>query len=117
MKLLVTYSGSEAQRFAQQPPPFGADWPEVVGIAETIFVYESEPHEPGHHFYQFLACDAEGNEVGAQEVGRMGAMNRTERILEQRTGQSNRGPGDYGAHRPNCQHNLTIATRRVVESP
>lgn len=59
---------AEAQRFAQEPPPFGADWPDVVGIAETIFVYESQPHEPEPHFYLLLAIDAEGNEVGRKKL-------------------------------------------------
>jgi hypothetical protein len=45
---------------------------EVADIAETILVYESEPHEPGEHLYLLLAYDAEGNEVGRRKVGGWG---------------------------------------------
>jgi hypothetical protein len=69
MKLQATYRGPEAQRFALEPPPCGAGWPEVAYEAETIFVYESEPHEPGAHFYLLLAYDSAGNEVGRKRVG------------------------------------------------
>jgi hypothetical protein len=68
MHLMNAYRGPEAQRFALEPPPYGADWPDVAYEAESIFVYESEPHEPGHHFYQLLAFDIEGNEVGRKQV-------------------------------------------------
>jgi hypothetical protein len=60
MRLLQTYRGPEAQRFALEPPPYGADWPEVAYEAEVIFVHGSEPDEPGPHFYLLLAYDAEG---------------------------------------------------------
>jgi hypothetical protein len=40
--------GAEAQRFAREPPPCGAGWPEVANEADVIFVYAKEPHEPGH---------------------------------------------------------------------
>jgi hypothetical protein len=40
----------------------------VADIAETIFVYESEPHEAGSQFYLLLAYDAEGNEVGRRQI-------------------------------------------------
>jgi hypothetical protein len=73
MRLLATHRGPEAQRFAQEPPPFGAGWPEVVDIAETILVYESEPDEPGAHFYLLLAYDAEGNEVARKRLTGWGA--------------------------------------------
>ena len=71
MHLLKTYVGPEAQRFAQEPPPFGAGWPEVADIAKTIFVYESEPHEPGPQF-QLLASTPEGDEVGRKKMGGCG---------------------------------------------
>jgi hypothetical protein len=41
----------------------------VADIAETIFLYESEPDEPGPDFYLVLAYDAEGNELGRKRVG------------------------------------------------
>jgi hypothetical protein len=63
MRLLATYRGPEAQRFAREPAPYGAGWPEVADSAEAILVYESEPNEPGPHFYQLLAYHAEGNEA------------------------------------------------------
>ena len=72
MRLQATYRGPEAQRFAQEPPPYGAGWPEVAYEAHTIFVYVSEPGEPGHHFVQLLAYDADGNEVGRRQVGGWG---------------------------------------------
>jgi hypothetical protein len=50
-------------------PTYGASWPEVPYEAETIFVYEKEPHEPGAHFHLLLAFDAEGNEVGRNGLG------------------------------------------------
>jgi hypothetical protein len=59
---------AEALSLALEPPPFGAGWPEVVRIAETILVYESEAHEAGPHFYLLLAYDAEGNEVGRKRL-------------------------------------------------
>jgi len=46
MRLQATYRGPDAQRFAQEPPPYGAGWPDVAHEAEVIFVYEKEPHEP-----------------------------------------------------------------------
>jgi hypothetical protein len=49
-------------------PSHGAGWPEVTYEAETIFVYEKEPHEPGAHFYLLLAYDAEANAVGRKRV-------------------------------------------------
>jgi hypothetical protein len=72
MQLQASYRGGEAQRFAQEPAPYGAGWPEVVEIAETILVYESEPDEPGPHFYLLLAYDDEGNEVGRKRLGGWG---------------------------------------------
>jgi hypothetical protein len=68
MRLCAAYRGSEAQRFAHEPAPYGADWPDVADIAETILVYESEPDEPGEHFYLLLAYDAGGNEVGRKRM-------------------------------------------------
>jgi len=67
MRLQATYRGPEAQRFALEPPPYGADWPDVAYEAETIFVYVSEPSDPGHYFVQLLAFDAEGDEVGRKQ--------------------------------------------------
>lgn len=64
VRLLKTYTSPEAQRFALEPLPYGAGWPEVADVAEIIFVYEFEPHEPGAHFYLLLTYNAEGNEVG-----------------------------------------------------
>jgi hypothetical protein len=72
MRLKATSTGPEAQRFAREPAPYGAGWPEVADIAETILVYESEPDEPGAHFYLVLAYDAEGNEVGRKTLGGWG---------------------------------------------
>jgi hypothetical protein len=69
MRLEETYTGAEAQRFALEPPPYGAGWPEVADEAETILVYESEPSDPGHQFVLLLAYDAEGNEVGRKQLG------------------------------------------------
>lgn len=69
MRLQATYRGPEAQRFALEPPPYGADWPEVAYEADVIFVYEKEPHEPGAHFYLLLAYDAARNEIGRKRVG------------------------------------------------
>lgn len=68
MRLLQTYRGADAQRFALEPPPFGAGWPEVAYEAETIFVYEKEANELGEHFYLLLAYDAEQNEVGRKRL-------------------------------------------------
>jgi hypothetical protein len=68
MRLVARYRGPEAQCFAQEPAPYGAGWPEVADIAETIFVYEAGPDEPGEHFYLLLAYDGEGNEVGRKRV-------------------------------------------------
>jgi hypothetical protein len=51
-----------------EPLPYSAGWPDVAYEVDTIFVYESEPHEPGHHFYQLLSFDVEGNEVGRKQV-------------------------------------------------
>ncbi|MFW6116305.1 MAG: hypothetical protein ACOC6F_01130 [bacterium] len=68
MRLQHTYRGPEAQRFALEPPPYGAGWPEVADEAEEIFVYEKEPPEPGAHFYLLLAYDAEQNEIGRKRV-------------------------------------------------
>lgn len=69
MYLLRTNTGPEAQRFALEPLPFGAGWPEVAYEAETIAVCVSEPGEPSHHFLQLLAYDADGNEVGRKNLG------------------------------------------------
>jgi hypothetical protein len=41
----------------------------VADVAKTIFVYESEPHEPGPQFCLVLAYDAEVNEVGRRRLG------------------------------------------------
>jgi hypothetical protein len=68
VRVVQSYEGAEAQRFALEPPPYGAGWPEVAHEVDTIFVYESEPHEPGPHFYQLLAFDVEGNEVGRKQL-------------------------------------------------
>jgi hypothetical protein len=68
MRLVASYAGGEAQRFAREPAPYGAGWPEVADMAHTILVYESEPDEPGEHFYLLLAYDGEGNEVGRKRV-------------------------------------------------
>ncbi|MFW6116860.1 MAG: hypothetical protein ACOC6F_03955, partial [bacterium] len=57
----ATHRGPEAQGSALEPSPYGAGWPEVADEAETSFVYEEEPHEPGAHFYFPLAYVAEGN--------------------------------------------------------
>lgn len=67
MRHTATYQGAEAQRYALEPPPYGAGWPEVAYEADVIFVYEKEPHEPGPFFYQLLAYDADGNEVGRKK--------------------------------------------------
>jgi hypothetical protein len=69
MKHEATYRGAEAQRFAREPPPYGAGWSEVADEAAVIFVYEKEPHEPGVYFVLLLAYDAEGNEVGRKRIG------------------------------------------------
>jgi hypothetical protein len=68
MKLQATHRGPEAQRFAQEPPPFGAGWPGVADIAATILVYEAEPNEPGPRFCLLLAYDAEDSEVGRKRL-------------------------------------------------
>lgn len=68
MQLVHSYAGAEGQRIAQEPPPYGADWPGVAHEAEVIFVYEKEPHEPGDHFYLLLACDAERNDIGRKRL-------------------------------------------------
>lgn len=68
MRLLQTYTGPEARRFALEPPPHGAGWPEVAYEAEVIFVYEKEDNEPGAHFYLLLAYDSEKNEVGRKRL-------------------------------------------------
>jgi hypothetical protein len=68
MRLARTHTGPEAQRFAEEPPPYGAGWPDVADIAETILVHASEPHEPGPHFHLLLAYDGEGNEVGQKTL-------------------------------------------------
>jgi hypothetical protein len=68
MRLLATYTGPEAERFAREPPPCGAGWPEVADMAHTILVYESELNEPGDHFYLLLAYDRDGNELGRKKV-------------------------------------------------
>ncbi len=72
MQLLHSYTGAEAKRFAQEPPPYGAGWPDVAHEAHVIFVYEKEPHEPGDHFYLLLAYDAERNEVWHKRLERWG---------------------------------------------
>jgi len=41
-RVQATYRGPEAQRFAQEPPPYGAGWPDVAHEAEVIFVYEKK---------------------------------------------------------------------------
>ena len=63
MRLQQTYQGSEAQRFALEPPPYGAGWPGVAYDAKTLFVYEKEPYEPGSHFYLLLGYDGKASEV------------------------------------------------------
>jgi hypothetical protein len=68
MRLQATYRGAEAQRFALEPPPYGAGWPEVADEAAVIFVYEKEPYEPGAYFVLLLAYDAEGNEAGRKRI-------------------------------------------------
>lgn len=70
MRLQATYRGPEAQRFAQEPPPYGAGWPEVAYEAKTILVYVSEPSDLGHYFVQLLAYDADGNELRYKRIGR-----------------------------------------------
>ncbi len=40
MRVQATYTGPDAQRFALEAPPYGADWPDVAHGAEVIFVYE-----------------------------------------------------------------------------
>jgi hypothetical protein len=69
MRLMNAYRGPEAQRFAREPPPYGAGWPEVADEARVIFVYIKEPHEPGAYFVLALAYDADGNEVGRKRIG------------------------------------------------
>ena len=67
---IATYRGpEEVQPYALELPPDGADWPEVAYELEVIFVYEKGPQEPGPHFYQLLAYDADGNEVGRKKLG------------------------------------------------
>jgi hypothetical protein len=68
MRLVARYRGPEAQRFAQEPAPYGAGWPAVAEIAEAILVCESEAHEPGEYFCLLLAYDGEGNEVGRKKM-------------------------------------------------
>ena len=75
MRSQATYRGPEGQRFALEPPPYGVGWTEVAYEAQMIFVYVSEPGEPGHHFVQLLAYDADRNEVG-RKSGWVGEMNR-----------------------------------------
>ncbi|MEA3376772.1 MAG: hypothetical protein U9R72_11325 [Chloroflexota bacterium] len=68
LKTLNARTAPEAQRFALEPPPQGADWPEVADDAEVIFVYEKEPHEPGARFYILLGYDAEETAMGWKRV-------------------------------------------------
>jgi hypothetical protein len=72
MKLQATYRDAEAQRFALEPPPYSAGWPDVAFEASIMFVYVSEPSDPGHYFVQLLAFDVEGNEVGRKQLGGFG---------------------------------------------
>ena len=72
MRLQATYRGPEAQRFALEPPPYGAGWQEVADEAHVIFVYAKEPHEPGAYFVLALAYDVDGNEVGRKRIGGYG---------------------------------------------
>jgi hypothetical protein len=69
VRMQATCGGTEAQLCAREPTSYGAGWPEMVGAAQTIFVYESEPHEPRPHFWSLLAYDAEGYEVGPKKLG------------------------------------------------
>jgi len=68
MRHIATYRGAEAQRYALEPRPYGAGWSEVVHEAAVIFVYEKEPRDPGPFFYQLLAYDVDGNEVGRKKL-------------------------------------------------
>jgi len=68
MRLQATYTGPDAQRFAQEPPPYGVDWPDVAHEAEVIFVSEKEPHEPGDHIDLLLAYDGERNGIGRKRL-------------------------------------------------
>jgi hypothetical protein len=36
MRLQAIHGGAEAQRVAHEPPPYGADWPEVAYEADVI---------------------------------------------------------------------------------
>ena len=69
MQHIATYRGAEAQRYALEPPPYGAGWPEAAYEADVVFVYEKESHEPGAFFVFLLANDADENQVERKRLG------------------------------------------------
>jgi len=52
MQHIAAYRGTEAQRYALEPPPYGAGWPEVAYAGDVSFMYEKDPYEPGTFFNQ-----------------------------------------------------------------
>ena len=73
MQLLHSYTGAQARRIPQEPPPYGAGWPEVVDGAAVMFVHKEEkPHEPEAHFYLLLAYDSAAAGVGRKRMGGWG---------------------------------------------
>jgi hypothetical protein len=45
MRLVATHRGAEVQRFAREPPPYGAGWPELAYKAERILVWLLEKEQ------------------------------------------------------------------------
>ena len=68
MYLYATYQGSQAKRFARNPIPTGADWPEIEGQVERILHYASNLDDPGPDHHQLIAFDAQGNEIARKRV-------------------------------------------------
>lgn len=69
MHLQRTYTGPEAQHYALEPPPFGTGLSKLAYEPSTVLVYLAEPSDPGHHFAQLLAPDADRYEAGGEQIG------------------------------------------------
>lgn len=72
--MIRSYAGDpDRYLLAREPALYGTGWPEVAYEASTIFVYVSEPGDPGRYFVRLPAFDAEGNEVGRKQLTGWGA--------------------------------------------
>lgn len=68
MYLYATHDGAAAREFVSRPLPSGGEWCGVAGRVHRVEVWASNIEDPGADYYELVAYDENGNEIGRKRV-------------------------------------------------